>query len=107
VDHHTAPASSIPRRLPHEEARPHSRPPTHRRWKRRVPTVAKTAAKDVRRGVAPVPFASTLQDRGATTTLRSYGQRHELFHDAGLDLADDLGVPSVLFAPAPLIWGSA
>jgi len=31
-------------------------------------------------------------------------QRHELFHTAGLDLAAALGVPSVLFVPAPLMW---
>ena len=31
-------------------------------------------------------------------------QRHELFHTAGLDLAAELQVPSVLFVPALLVW---
>ena len=31
-------------------------------------------------------------------------QRHELFHTAGLDLATELRVPSVLFVPALLVW---
>ncbi|MBX3315000.1 MAG: glycosyltransferase [Actinobacteria bacterium] len=33
-------------------------------------------------------------------------QRHELFQTAGLDLADRLGVPSVLFVPATKVWES-
>lgn len=33
-------------------------------------------------------------------------QRHELFQSAGLDLADRLGVPSVLFVPATKVWES-
>jgi hypothetical protein len=36
--------------------------------------------------------------------VRFVWQRHELFHTAGLDLAAALGVPSVLFVPAPLMW---
>ena len=31
-------------------------------------------------------------------------QRHELFQTAGLDLADAVGVPSVLFVPATHVW---
>src|SRR5581483_2374186 len=31
-------------------------------------------------------------------------QRHELFHDAGADLARRIGVPFVLFVNAPLVW---
>lgn len=34
-------------------------------------------------------------------------QRHELFQTAGIDLADRLGVPSVLFAPATKVWEAA
>lgn len=73
-------------------------------WKRRIPTVAKTAAKDVRtvvrsrRTFVPDPGPWAGQD------VSFVWQRHELFQTPGLDLADRLGVPSVLFVPATPVW---
>jgi glycosyltransferase involved in cell wall biosynthesis len=79
------------------------RTPATTSWKRRIPTVAKTAAKDVRQAqrarrfhIDPAAFA----DRDVAFVW----QRHELFHTAGLDLARALGVPSVVFVPATHVW---
>jgi glycosyltransferase involved in cell wall biosynthesis len=75
-------------------------------YRRFVPTVAKTFLKDVRewrraRGFEIDP-TGPWSDPG--TTVDFVWQRHELFHTAGVDLAHRLGVPSVLFVPAVLVW---
>jgi glycosyltransferase involved in cell wall biosynthesis len=78
--------------------------PGERGWIRHVPTVAKTAVKDVRQW-----------RRASSITVRPEGpwtgrqpdfvwQRHELFSGAGIRLGRALGVPVVLFVPATLIW---
>jgi glycosyltransferase involved in cell wall biosynthesis len=73
---------------------------------RRVPTVVKTAVKDLRqwrrmRGWAIDPSGPWVHEE-----LAFVWQRHELFADAGLRLGRALGAPVVLFAPATLVWES-
>ncbi|MCB0976565.1 MAG: glycosyltransferase [Acidimicrobiales bacterium] len=68
-----------------------------------VPSHVKTFAKDVRALVRGRTFrvgAGPWDDAGVGLVW----QRHELYQDAGLVLADRLGVPSVLFAPATKVW---
>jgi glycosyltransferase involved in cell wall biosynthesis len=77
---------------------------TARTWPRLVPVTAKTAARDVLqwnrgRGAAIEPAGPW-----AGRDVSFVWQRHEMFHSAGLDLADRLGVPSVLFVTAPQVW---
>jgi glycosyltransferase involved in cell wall biosynthesis len=81
-----------------------SRPPGN--WRRRVPGWAKSAVKDVRRWHAARTFQVPAEGPWTASEVAFVWQRHELFHDAGLRLAADLGVPSVLFVPAPLVWES-
>src|SRR5437879_2827373 len=72
-------------------------------WRQRIPTVAKTAVKDVREWARAKAFridASTWRDHDVAFVW----QRHELFQTVGPRLAAALGVPSVLFVPAPLMW---
>jgi len=79
-----------------------------RRARRAIPPVLKTLVKDAREllrarrfQVDPVgPWSTSGRD------LAFVWQRHELFHEAGLDLADVLRVPSVLFVPASIVWQS-
>lgn len=68
-----------------------------------VPTPAKTLLKDVRSLARGRTFRV---DTGPwdRTDVDLVWQRHELFGHAGLDLADRLDVPSVLFAPAVKVW---
>jgi glycosyltransferase involved in cell wall biosynthesis len=73
-------------------------------WRRRVPVAVKTAAKDLRQWQRAQRFHVAADGPWSTTTLAFVWQRHELFHRAGIDLARVLGVPSVLFVPAPLVW---
>jgi glycosyltransferase involved in cell wall biosynthesis len=72
-------------------------------WRRHVPVVAKTAVKDIREWRRARAFrveSSVWRDRDVALVW----QRHELFQTAGPQLAVALGVPSVLFVPAPLVW---
>ena len=72
-------------------------------WRQRIPVVAKTAVKDVREWARAKAFridASTWRDHDVAFVW----QRHELFQTVGPRLAAALGVPSVLFVPAPLMW---
>lgn len=77
-----------------------------RRARRWLPVPMKTLAKDVREAGRARRFR--VPARGPwdhlTGDLAFVWQRHELFHRAGLQLADDLGVPSVLFVPALHVW---
>jgi glycosyltransferase involved in cell wall biosynthesis len=66
--------------------------------------VAKTAIKDVRNWGRRRRFVVDPVGPWRATDVRFVWQRHELFHTAGLLLARRLGVPSVLFMPAPLVW---
>ncbi len=78
-------------------------PPTGTRWRHRIPLVPKTAVKDVREWGRAQAFridASPWRDHDVAFVW----QRHELFQTGGLRLAVALGVPSVLFVPAPLVW---
>jgi glycosyltransferase involved in cell wall biosynthesis len=83
---------------------PTLRSPERSRLRRRVPMVAKTAARDLlswrRNRFATVDPAGPWSGTG----IRFVWQRHELFHTAGLRLARTLGVPSVLFVPATKVW---
>lgn len=74
------------------------------RWPRYVPVTAKIAAKDM------------LQWRSARRThidrdgpwdgseVAFVWQRHDLFHTEGIELAQELATPSVLFVTAPQVW---
>jgi glycosyltransferase involved in cell wall biosynthesis len=79
-----------------------SRAPTS--WRRRLPTVGKTAVKDVRQWRRARQFRVDPHGPWEGKDLAFVWQRHELFHTAGLELARGLRVPSVLFAPATLVW---
>lgn len=83
-----------------------SAPTGDRRARRAVPPMAKTLVKDVREAVRARRFR--IDARGPWTDgghpVEFVWQRHELFHTAGLDLAAELQVPSVLFVPALLVW---
>ncbi len=73
-------------------------------WQRHIPLPVKTAIKDVRQWQRARSFSVTSAGPWDGTDLAFVWQRHELFHHAGLDLAQALGVPSVLFAPATIVW---
>ncbi len=87
-----------------EGSSPRLAPPTRRAARRLVPVVVKTALKDARdwrrarRCVIPVDGPWRHHD------VAFVWQRHELFHDEGIDLAAALHVPAVVFVPAPLVW---
>ncbi len=69
----------------------------------RIPATLKTAVKDVRtwrRARAMRVPAGPWDD----TELAFVWQRHGLFETAGIAHARSLGVPSVLFVPATVIW---
>jgi glycosyltransferase involved in cell wall biosynthesis len=73
-------------------------------WRRAIPVVAKTAAKDIRELRRARSFHVHEAGPWQGHDLAFVWQRHELFHTAGLVLASDLGVPSVVFVPATLVW---
>ena len=73
-------------------------------WRRMVPVGAKTALKDLREPRRARAFRVPADGPWRGRDLAFVWQRHELFHTAGLRLASDLRVPSVMFVPAPLVW---
>jgi glycosyltransferase involved in cell wall biosynthesis len=75
-----------------------------RRVRRRLPAVAKTAAKDVLSWRLSRQFDIDANGPWSGTDVAFVWQRHELFHTPGLKLAQHLGVPSVLFVPATKVW---
>ena len=75
-----------------------------RTWRQRVPLVAKTAVRDVSQWRSARGFTVDPDGPWTGTELAFVWQRHELFQTAGLRLADDLGLPSVLFVPATSVW---
>ena len=75
-------------------------------WRRHLPTVAKTAAKDLREWDRARRFRIDPQGPWSGTDVSFVWQRHELFHTAGIELARELGVPSVMFVPAAVVWES-
>jgi glycosyltransferase involved in cell wall biosynthesis len=76
-------------------------------WKRRMPTAAKIAAKDLRQWKRAQNFSVDPAGPWRDHDIRFVWQRHDLFQMAGLRLARDLGVPSVVFVPATLVWESS
>ena len=78
--------------------------PSGSRWRDRVPVVAKTAIKDAREWRRARAFRIDPAGPWRDREIACVWQRHELFHTAGLRLARSLGVPSVVFVPAPLVW---
>ena len=80
--------------------------PNSTSFRRRVPPVAKTAVKDVREHVRARRFRVPNDGPWRDRDIAFIWQRHELFHSAGIDLAQRLNVPSVLFVPATLVWQS-
>ena len=73
-------------------------------WRRHIPVAVKTAAKDLRQWQRARRFRIAPDGPWKSADLAFVWQRHELFHRSGIDLARALGVPSVLFVPAPLVW---
>ncbi|HZM32786.1 MAG TPA: glycosyltransferase [Acidimicrobiales bacterium] len=72
--------------------------------RRHVPSVVKTAARDVLQWRLSRRFAIDPRGPWSGSDIAFVWQRHDLFHDAGLALAQRLGVPAVLFAPAAKVW---
>lgn len=85
-------------------SRPDLAPPGRTALTRRVPTVVKTAAKDLRSARRARAFRVAADGPWRGRDLAFVWQRHELFHTAGIRLARELGVPAVLFVPAPHVW---
>lgn len=73
-------------------------------WQRRVPVVAKTALKDAREWQRARAFHVDPDGPWRDHDIACVWQRHELFQTAGPQLARALGVPSIVFVPAPLMW---
>lgn len=72
--------------------------------RRRVPAPVKTAIKDLRTWRRARRFRIDPVGPWSSDDIAFVWQRHELFQDAGLRLAAALGVPSVLFVPATVVW---
>lgn len=98
------------RRLAVTDDRPTTRPGTPISRRDRVvgavPAGVKTFGKDARHAVRGRRFEIG-HGPWRDGTVELVWQRHELFQVAGLDLADRLGVPSVLFVPATKVWEAA
>lgn len=77
------------------------------RWRRALHPAVKTAIKDLRQWRRARSFRIEATGPWFGSDLAFVWQRHDLFHDAGLVLADELRVPSVLFVPATLVWEAA
>ena len=73
-------------------------------WRRSVPRVVKTALKDLRQWKRGRDFHVEPDGPWDGQSVAFVWQRHELFQIAGIRLARDLNVPSVLFVPATLVW---
>jgi glycosyltransferase involved in cell wall biosynthesis len=73
-------------------------------WRKRLPTPVKTAIKDAREWARARRFRVAAHGPWDGHDVAFVWQRHELFHAAGIELARELGVPSVLFVPATRIW---
>ena len=78
--------------------------PSGPRIRRRLPTVAKTAAKDFLNWRHSRRFHIEPNGPWSGAEVDLVWQRHDLFHTAGLDLARRLRAPSVLFVPAAKVW---
>ncbi|MGO9875639.1 MAG: glycosyltransferase [Acidimicrobiia bacterium] len=78
--------------------------PSRPSWHRWVPVVANTARKDVREWRRARTFHVDPSGPWCDSDVACVWQRHELFHTAGPRLARTLGVPSIVFVPAPLVW---
>lgn len=74
------------------------------RWHSWVPVLANTARKDIREWRRAQAFRVDAAGPWRAADVACVWQRHELFHTAGPRLARDLGVPSIVFVPAPLVW---
>jgi glycosyltransferase involved in cell wall biosynthesis len=77
--------------------------PGHRRY-RWAPDPAKTLVKDVRGWWRSRHFPLGDPERWRSEHLDFVWQRHELWETGGLDLAQAIGRPSVLFAPTTKVW---
>jgi glycosyltransferase involved in cell wall biosynthesis len=83
---------------------PALRSPDRPRLRQRLPGVAKTAARDLLQWRLSRTFDVGADGPWSSAEVDFVWQRHELFQTAGLRLARRLGVPSVLFVPATLMW---
>ena len=86
-------------------ARPGMAPASRSAWWRRIPTILVTAAKDVRQWRAARGFEVRLDDGPwKSRDVIMVWQRHELFAQAGAELARRSHAPLVIFAAAPQVW---
>lgn len=69
-----------------------------------LPAVVTTALKDARQFLRGGSFSVDVDGPWSAGDVEFVWQRHELFHAAGVDLAERMGVPSVVFAPATAVW---
>jgi glycosyltransferase involved in cell wall biosynthesis len=75
------------------------------RWRRHVPEALVTAVKDVRELRRARAFRRSALDRVAEVGDPVFvWQHHEIFHDAGLEIARALRRPLVQFVDAPQTW---
>jgi len=75
--------------------------------RRRLPVVAKIAARDVMSWRGARRFEIPSEGPWSGDEVAFVWQRHSLFQQAGLRLADRLRVPGVVFVPAPIVWEAA
>jgi hypothetical protein len=83
----------------HDRAARPSLRPRERTTAQRLPTVVKTAVKDLRELARARRFAVDADGYWSPPEVEFVWQRHQLFHRAGLEYAGRIGVPSVLFVP--------
>jgi glycosyltransferase involved in cell wall biosynthesis len=69
-----------------------------------APEPAKTLVKDVRAWWRSRHFSVGDPERWRHEQLDFVWQRHELWETGGIDLAETIGRPSVLFAPTTKVW---
>lgn len=80
---------------------PDSRP----RWRDNLPTVVKTAGKDLRRLSRALRFRdSALEGPWVHADLAFVWQHHDMFQSAGIRVARRLRKPLVVFLDAPQVW---
>jgi glycosyltransferase involved in cell wall biosynthesis len=96
-----------------EEARgeataPRLRPESRPTWKRHMPRLAATMAKDAARLARARRFRqATRSGPWNGSDLMFVWQRHDLFHSAGFQTARAKGCPVILFVDAPTVWEEA
>lgn len=88
-----------------QASQPSHAPDSRRGMRSAVPVPAKTALKDLRRGLHGFGFRNAaLEGPWAEKNVAFVWQHHDLFQFAGFRAARSLDVPLVLFVDAPQVW---